>query len=278
MKLHAYAKVNLALDVCGKRPDGYHAVRMVMQSISLCDTVTLLPAAAGVHLTCSDPALPCGDGNLATRAAALFLVRTGLDAGVSLHLEKRIPSQAGLGGGSADAAAVLRGLDRLFDTRIPMETLLSWGLELGADVPFCLLGGTALAEGIGEQLTPLPGLPRTHLVVVKPAGGVSTPAAYGAIDALQPPPHADVDAVIAALSDPVRMARCMQNVFEAVVFPQMPVLGAVKRQLLELGAAGALMSGTGSAVFGVFRDLQAAQDAGAALQPGPHQVFLAHTL
>lgn len=278
MKIAAHAKVNLALDVCGRRPDGYHEVRMVMQETSLCDTLTIERAAYGVTLTCSDAALPCDENNLAYRAAALFLVRAGLGGGVTVHLEKCIPSQAGLGGGSADAAAVLKGMNALFATHIPTDTLMQWGLELGADVPFCILGGTALAEGIGEKLTPLPGLARTFLVIVKPDGGISTPAAYSAVDAMQPAPHADVDAVIAALDNPTRIAACMQNAFEAVVVPQMPVIGEIKRRLLALGADGAMMTGTGSAVFGLFSDEKTAQRAYDALRPEPHRVFFAHTL
>lgn len=278
MNIKAYAKVNLALDICCRRPDGYHTVRMVMQRISLCDEITLARADHGVALTCSDRALPCGEANLAYRAAALFLARAGVTGGVTIHLEKRIPSQAGLGGGSADAAAVLRGMDALFETRLPVDMLMAWGLELGADVPFCIIGGTALAEGIGEKLTALPAVSCTHLVILKPDGGISTPTAYGAIDALHPAPHADVDGVIAALGDPKMLAACMENVFEPVAIAQMPEIGWCKNRLLELGADGAMMTGTGSAVFGVFPSQAVAQSAFAALQCAPYRVFLAHTL
>lgn len=278
MKIAAYAKINLALDVCGRRPDGYHTVRMVMQRISLCDEIALERANQGITLTCSDRALPCDWGNLTYRAAALFLARAGVPGGVTIQLDKHIPSQAGLGGGSADAAAVLRGMDALFQTHLPVETLMEWGLKLGADVPFCIMGGTALAEGIGEKLTSLPSLPRTHLVIIKPDGGVSTPVAYGAIDTQRDVPHADVDGVIAALHDPQKLAAGMQNVFEAVVVQQMPEIGRCKNRLLELDADGAMMTGTGSAVFGLFSSRAAAQAAYDALQSAPYRVFLAHTL
>ncbi len=278
MKLRAYAKINLALDVCGRLENGYHAVRMVMQSVSLCDVVTMRCASNGIVLSCSDQSLPCDGENLAFRAAAIFLERTGIHGGVVIELEKHIPMQAGLGGGSADAAAVLRGMDMLYETHLPMDTLLEWGLELGADVPFCLLGGTALAQGIGERLTPLPGMPRIPVVLIKPEGGISTAWAYGALDALCPAPHADVDAVVRCLNHPKQLAGRMENVFEAVVLPKLPVIDGCKQRLLELGADGALMSGTGSAVFGLFSADDTAETACRTLLAEGRQAFLTHTV
>ncbi len=278
MKLNAYAKINLALDVCGRLENGYHAVRMVMQSVSLCDVVTMHRTSDGIVLSCSDQSLPCDGGNLAYRAAAIFLERTGIRGGVAIRLEKHIPAQAGLGGGSADAAAVLRGMDALYQTHLPMDTLLAWGLELGADVPFCLLGGTALAEGIGGCLTPLAGMPRTPVVLIKPEGGISTAWAYGILDQMRPAPHADVDAVVQCLDTPQRLAGRMENVFEPVVLPKFPAVGSCKRRLLELGANGALMSGTGSAVFGLFSDGGTAEAACRILLAEGMQAFLAYTV
>ena len=185
MKLPAPAKLNLSLDILGRREDGYHELSMVMLSVSLCDGIELnLTPKPGVLFSCSDPDVPGGEKNTACRAAALFLERAGLaeTTGVQIFLEKRIPSQAGMGGGSADAAAVLRGLNELTGFPLPEEDLFELGLQVGADVPFCLAGGVKLAQGVGERLSPAPELPPCAIVVCKPPVGVSTAEAFRRAD------------------------------------------------------------------------------------------------
>ena len=172
----APAKLNLSLDIVGVREDGYHLLRMIMQTIDLCDQI-VLERADEISLTCNLPELPCDERNLAVRAAHAFFERTGLPGGVRMTLDKNIPHGAGMGGGSADAAAVLKGLNELCGTDLSQQELCEIGLRLGADVPFCIVGGTQLAEGVGERLTPLPPLPDCFLLVAKPEQGVSTPEA-----------------------------------------------------------------------------------------------------
>ncbi len=296
--LWAHAKINLGLDVTGRRGDGYHLLRTVMQSIGLADRVFLeRTAEPGIALDCGDAALAADETNLAWRAAALFFRETGVSGGVRIRLEKHIPMGAGLAGGSTDAAAVLTGMDRLFDTGLGLEKLQTMGVRLGADIPFCLQGGTLLAEGIGEVLTPLPPCGDLTVLLAKPGVSVSTPAVYRALDAMDPP-HPDIDGLIRALgdgsvpgadpacvpgADPAcvpgagaaeeagtsaaeRLAPYLGNVLEDVTAPQIPVIGRIEEAMRRTGAAGACMSGSGPTVFGLFADRDAAQRAREALE------------
>lgn len=243
----ARAKVNLTLPVLGKRPDGYHEVDTVMHSITLADTVELAPAD-GLSLAV-EGAAPAGPDNLMWRAAALFLEETGAP-GTALRLVKRLPSEAGLGGGSADAAAVLRGLDRLYGTRLGAARLEAMGARLGADVPFCVASGCARCRGIGDELETLPPWPGLPLLIVKPAVSVSTGAAYGEIDRRGIAGRNTSDAMEAALHarDFAALAASLANTFEDALFPVTPALAAAARELRAFGAP-ALMSGSGSAFF-----------------------------
>lgn len=243
----ARAKVNLTLPVLGKRPDGYHEVDTVMHSITLADTVELA-RADGLSLAV-EGAAPAGPDNLMWRAAALFLEETGAP-GAALRLVKCLPSEAGLGGGSADAAAVLRGLDRLYGTRLGAARLEAMGARLGADVPFCVAGGCARCRGIGDELAPLPPWPGLPLLIVKPAVSVSTGAAYGEIDRRGIAGRNTSDAMEAALCarDFAALAASLANTFEDALFPVTPALAAAARELRAFGAP-ALMSGSGSAFF-----------------------------
>ncbi len=261
----APAKLNLALDVIGRRADGYHDLRTVMQTIDWCDTVTVDTADDGaVHLWC-DGGIPADETNIAYRAAVLFADAIGCKHGFAVKVEKSIPAQAGMAGGSTDGAAVLCGLNELMNFPLTPEQLLSLGAKLGADVPFCILGGTALANGIGTDLTPLPPIPSCFFVVSKPEGGVSTPEAYRLLDAAPTLVHPQVDALCEAIqtADLDGMLPHMMNSFEAPL--ALPHTDAITALLKVHGASAALLTGSGSAVFGVFKEQAAAETAAAVL-------------
>lgn len=251
--LQGYAKINLTLDVTGRREDGYHLLETILQSVSLSDTIHLrILDTPGIQLSCTDPRIPCDHTNTAWRAADLFLQHHQLNCGVAIGIEKRIPSQAGLAGGSADAAAVLAGLNEILETGDSAETLCELGVQIGADIPFCLRGGTRLAYGIGEELKELPPLPSCCIVVCKPPVDVSTRLAYERIDKGDLPVRPDTPAMLKALqnADLMEIAHLLCNVFEPVL--AFPEVASVRTQMLQNGALGACMSGSGSSVFGIF--------------------------
>jgi 4-diphosphocytidyl-2-C-methyl-D-erythritol kinase len=258
VSLYAYAKLNLALEVVGKREDGYHDMDMLMQSVSLCDTIHLNMLESGIRFTCNRSDLPCNSDNIAFAAAEKFFSFTGISGGVEISLEKQIPSQAGMAGGSADAAAVLHGLNRLYATDLSVSELCRVGVTLGADVPFCLVGGTAHVTGMGEKVEPAPPLPECFFIIVKPETGISTGAAFQAVDRCQSLQKADVQPVLdaAAARDMKRLALAMCNTFEQVT--ELEEVFEIKKMLLESGACGSLMSGSGSAVFGLFAERETA--------------------
>lgn len=264
---YAYAKINLSLDILGTLPNGYHEVRMIMQSLRLHDTVTLkITDTPGVTMTCSDTSLPVDEHNLAYRAAALFCDTYHVSEGIDLHLEKKIPVAAGLAGGSSDAAAVLRGLNEMYGKPATAVELAALGVKLGADVPYCLMLGTALSEGIGERLTALPSAPDCHCLLVKPAAGASTKQIYTDYDALVQTTdikHPDTDALLSALSagDYNTLVSGLCNVLEPVTTGLVPDIAVIKERLQALGANGVLMSGSGPTVFALFSDLEKAKRA-----------------
>ncbi len=274
MKIFAPAKVNLTLDITGRREDGYHLMEMVMQTVSLYDVVYLSRREAGIAFSCDAPHLPTDGRNLAVRAAEAFFARTGISGGAEVRLLKRIPSGAGMGGGSADAAAVLAGLNRLYAASLSGEALMELGLSLGADVPFCLAGGTALVQGVGERITPLPALPTCSLVVVKPRFSVNTKNAFSLFDQKTCSRHPRREAVLAAVArrDLPAIARELCNVFEETV-PYRELAG-IKDALLACGAMGAVMTGSGSAVFGIFPKKQDAARCTAKLRGPDRNVWL----
>ncbi|MBQ9414472.1 MAG: 4-(cytidine 5'-diphospho)-2-C-methyl-D-erythritol kinase [Clostridia bacterium] len=250
VRVTAPAKINLTLYVEGKRADGYHELTSVFQTVTLADTV-ILEQADHIKLSCSDPALPTDERNTAHRAAAAFFAATGIQGGATIHIEKRIPQQAGLGGGSADAAGVLVGLNALYDAGLSTADLCRIGASVGADVPFCVAGGTAMVTGIGEILRPLPPMPDCAIAIVKPPIGVSTKEAYQAVDALPKSP-ADRDAMCRALQngDLIAIARLLDNDFERALC--LPEVERAKDQLRSFSPLGVSMSGSGSAVFALF--------------------------
>ena len=264
---YAYAKINLSLDILGTLPNGYHEVRMIMQSLQLHDTITLkISTSSGITMTCSDTTLPADERNLAYRAAVLFCDTYKVSDGIMLHLEKKIPVAAGLAGGSSDAAAVLRGLNEMYGCPATADELAALGVKLGADVPYCLMLGTALSEGIGERLTPLSAAPDCHCLLVKPAAGASTKQIYTDYDALAQTTeikHPDTNTLLCALSagDYNTLVSGLCNVLEPVTMKLVPDIAVIKNALQDLGADGVLMSGSGPTVFALFSNPETAKRA-----------------
>lgn len=301
LTLKAPAKINWTLDILGTRGDGYHLMDMLMQSVSLCDTLWLEEAAA---LTLENAADETGkptqaademasavvtfdERNLVYRAAKLLRDTCGVEKGARMRLYKQIPSGAGMGGGSADAAAALKGLNELWDLHLSQQELLSLGLKLGADVPFMLTGGLARVGGIGEEISPLSPAPVVHLVMLQPCAGLSTKEVFGAFDALDPAllTRPDNETAQRALlsGDLKRLGKAMNNVLEGVSIPVRPAIAEAARALEALGAVRGMMTGSGSVVYGVFESAQQAEEAAGRLRPfalqnGWGEVWTAHTL
>ena len=261
----AYAKLNISLDVSKPREDGYHDMVMVMQTVTLCDDITIRLLESGPVTASSNLRyIPGDDRNLAVKAAKLYLKKTGREQlGAKIHIQKRIPVGAGMAGGSSDAAAVLRGLNTVFGNELSRNDLMILAGATGSDVAFCLLGGTALAEGRGEILTPLRPFPACFFVICKPEYSVSTPELFQALDKMKIRVHPDTQGLLEAVktADLKQICRRMYNVFEDVPDRRMKTIAEIKRKLMNAGAQGAVMTGTGSAVFGVFRDENKAEKA-----------------
>ncbi|NJD01783.1 MAG: 4-(cytidine 5'-diphospho)-2-C-methyl-D-erythritol kinase [Ruminiclostridium sp.] len=262
-ELFAYAKINLSLDVIGKRDDGYHELRMIMQSIKLHDIVHIETAASGIAVSCDNKQVPSDLENIAGKAALLITGKFGIKGGLKIYVKKNIPVAAGLAGGSADAAAVLKGINDLFSLGVSNTGLMAMGKQIGADVPFCIAGGTMLAEGIGEKLTALASFSGVNLVLIKPKIGVSTAWVYKNLDIGKIINRPDTEKLIAALgnSDINQVAANMKNVLEGVTIPSYNVIQEAKDRLIEMGAIGSMMSGSGPAVFGIFTDRHKAEKA-----------------
>ena len=273
-----YAKLNYSLDVHAKRPDGYHDLTMVMGSVSLWDDVTASLRTDGrIEAVCSLPWLPRDERNLAVRAARVFFDALGeASLGADIHIQKRVPVGAGMAGGSTDAAAALRALNRLTGAGLSAEKLRSLALAVGSDVPYCVTGGMMLAEGRGEILTPLPELPGGWIVICKPAFSISTAELFARIDKRRTTAHPDTQGLCAALraGDLCGAARRMYNVFEEALPRSSAAVGAIRGALLDAGALGAVMTGTGSAVFGVFEEKTAAAAAHERLSRSYRECFL----
>lgn len=279
IKLKAMAKINLGLDVLRKREDGYHELRMIMQTVRLFDRIQLtVTETPGIRVKTNLSFLPVDEGNLVYRAAKLLMDEAQVKKGLFIHLEKHIPVAAGMAGGSSDAAAVLVGVNRLFHMGFTLEELMERGVRLGADVPYCILRGTALAEGIGEKLTALPAPPPCHVLIAKPKVHVSTKFVYGNLKAHELMEHPDIDGQIQALRDGdlYRMAELMGNVLETVTIPAYPVVQEIKDIMKKQGAVNAMMSGSGPTVFGLFDDKTKARKAYEKLRRGSiaKQVYL----
>ena len=274
----APAKVNLALDILGTRPDGYHDMRMVMQTISLCDTVTVEETVAGFELRTDGDFIPAGKKTLEQRAAETFFAAIGKPVpGLAVTLEKVTPAYAGLGGGSADVAALLRVLRDTYAPDMPTAELERIGFAVGSDMPFCIHGGTCLAEGRGEVLTDLPPLPDCWLVLCKPDFGIPTPTLFARVDGGELTRRPDIGGMMAALQagDLESVAKRLGNVFEEVLPEAYHEVFAIKHRLLELGALNAAMSGSGPTVFGIFREKAVAKRALEMLKETYAQTYLA---
>jgi 4-diphosphocytidyl-2-C-methyl-D-erythritol kinase len=284
LTIPAYAKINLSLDVLHRRKDGYHDLHMVMQQVALCDHIYIrLSSVPGIHLKTDAAFLPSKRGNIAWRAAELLGTKSGInlaETGVEIEIKKRIPIAAGLAGGSADAAAVLKGLNQLWRLGMSIEELQMLGLQLGADVPYCLMGGTALAEGIGDRLTPLVLAKNFWVVLVKPAISVSTREVFQRLNLGCIHQRPDNMALISAMknADVRGMAEAMANVLETVTIPLVPEIDEIKHKMLEFNATASLMSGSGPTVFGLFKDREKAQAAGSKLSLIYQEVQVTHTL
>lgn len=266
ISLQAYAKINLGLDVIRKREDGYHEVRMIMQSISLADTLVLRKSSeAGIHLRNHDgienPDVPMDSTNLVYRAIQMLKEEFQITEGIEAVLTKRIPVAAGMAGGSTDAATALKGMNQLFSLGLSTQELCKRGVRLGADIPYCIQGGTALSEGIGEILTPLPKMPDCYILIAKPPINVSTAFVYGNLKANELKEHPDIDGMIQAIhqQDLSGIASRLGNVLETVTIPAYPVISDIKKIMVEYGAMQSLMSGSGPTVFGIFTEEQKAQ-------------------
>ena len=281
MLIRANAKINWTLDTVGVRADGYHLLDMLMQSISLHDTLTIEPAAELAFSADGATRVPQDESNLALRAALALRQHTGTARGAMIHLHKRIPSGAGLGGGSADAAAVLRGLNTLWNLNLPQETLLQIGLTLGADVPFCLTGGLAHVQGIGERIAPLPCARVYHLVVIQPCRGLSTPQVFRALDGMDvSASRPDTTQALSALTGGSLslLADSLGNTLQPVAVSLRPQIRQAVSCLREHGARAAQMTGSGSAVFGVFATAAAARTAHTALSRRYPHCYLTQTI
>lgn len=259
IRLKARAKINLGLDVLGKREDGYHEVRMVMQTIGIYDRLILtkIPEEE-IHITSNLAFLPVNENNLIYKAIKLLKDEYHFPGGVSVDLNKFIPVAAGMAGGSTDAASTMFGVNRLFGLNLSMGKMMELGVRLGADVPYCVMRGTALAEGIGEKLTRITPVPHMWILIAKPQINVSTRLVYEQLDMGGIQKHPDIDGIIRAIEaqDVVRIAQSMGNVLENVTVPLYPVIETIKQDMLSHGAINAMMSGSGPTVFGIFPDEQ----------------------
>ena len=269
VRIRAHGKINLGLDVLRKREDGYHEVRMIMQSVGLYDNIEIVnlgqsqTGKAEIDVETNLRYLPNNENNLAYKAALLLMEEFYISAHISIKIRKMIPVAAGMAGGSADAAAVLKGINKLFGLRLTNEELKKRGVTLGADIPYCIDGGTALSEGIGEILTPLPPMPPCIILLVKPPINVSTKLVYGKLDAGNIDYHPDIDGMINAIKNGSlkELADKMGNVLATVTEGEYPIVTEIREKMVSMGALNAMMSGSGPTVFGIFDNRELAKEA-----------------
>ena len=266
MRLKALAKINLGLDVLRRKEDGYHEVKMIMQTINLHDQIHMKKIEEDeIRVRTNLYYLPTNENNLVYKAAKMLKDEFNLPGGISINLKKVIPVAAGMAGGSSDAAAVLFGMNKMYGLKLSMQELKDRGVKLGADVPYCIMRGTALAEGIGEKLTKLPAMPKCHILIAKPPINVSTKFVYENLHAndLKPEDHPPVDVQLEALKegDLEKLVANMGNVLERVTVPEYPVINEIKQHMVDNGAMGAMMSGSGPTVFGIFTSYAKAKEA-----------------
>lgn len=269
LELKALGKINLGLDVLGRRENGYHDVRMVMQTVYLYDRIIMKKSKTpGIRLETNLYYLPVNENNLAYQAAQMLMDEFHIKEGVSIQLDKHIPVAAGMAGGSSNAAAVLFGMNRMFSLGLSQKELMERGVKLGADVPYCIMRGTVLAEGIGEILTPLSPMPKCYVLIAKPAISVSTKMVYEKLDSHEIEDHPDIDGILAGLKagDLKKVAGSMGNVLERVTVDAYPVIDQIKKMMIKEGALNAMMSGSGPTVFGIFEEKATARKAADAIR------------
>lgn len=280
MKIRAYAKVNISLDVVGKREDGYHLLKMIMQNIDLYDEIIVEKQSSDITIECNKNYVPIDSRNLAYKAAMVFKERYNISEGVKIKIFKNIPVSAGLAGGSTDAAAVLKVMNKLFEVNAPKEELMELGLKLGADIPYCIQGGTALCEGVGEIITPLKPFKDKIIVLVKPSFGVSTKEVYKNFELEKVKKHPETEALINAMAkDDLRyVAYNMRNLLENVTLKKHKVLINLKEEMNKYGAINSMMSGSGPTVFAFFDDMLKAQKCFEKMKEKYNEVFLTRTI
>lgn len=283
VRTRAHGKINLGLDVLRKREDGYHEVRMIMQQVGLYDGIEIqrIGAIRGfrhIGIETNLKYLPANENNLAYKAAELLMDEFNIQESIHIKIRKMLPVAAGMAGGSSDAAAVLKGINKMYCLGLTDVQLKDRGVRLGADIPYCISGGTVLAEGIGEILTTLPPMPKCYILLAKPGISLSTRVVYGKLRAEEIEHHPDIYGIIQAIQDRdiVSMAMRMGNVLETVTIPEYPVIGEIKKIMMNMGALNSIMSGSGPTVFGIFNDVDIAKNAYMALKGNPNcrQVFI----
>ena len=281
MKIKAYAKINISLDIGGKREsDGYHLLKMIMQNIDLYDEISIEKQKEGITISCNKNYVPTDSRNLAYKAASLFKETYNIDDGVHIDIVKNIPVSAGLAGGSTDAAAVLKLMNKIFEVNASDEELMNIGLKLGADIPYCINGGTALCEGIGEKITTLQPFKDKILVLVKPSFGVSTKEVYKSFNLDRVRVHPKTDSLIEAMEndDLYYVANNMKNLLENVTLRKHNILIKIKEEMNRYGAVGSMMSGSGPSVFAFFDDMLKAQRCYEKMKESYKEVFLTRTI
>lgn len=280
MKIKAYAKINIALDVVGKRDDGYHLLRMIMQTIDLYDIIEIEKINSGIKLKCNKHYVPTDERNLAHKAAKLFMETYSIKDGVDINLIKNIPVSAGLAGGSTNAAGVLKLMNKLFDVNADDEELRALGLKLGADVPYCISGGTALCEGIGEKITQLKPFKDKILVLIKPPFGVSTKEVYKNFDLSKVIFHPKIEELIQGMEndDIYFVANNMKNLLENVTLKKHKIISSIKEEIKLNNAIGTMMSGSGPTVFAFFEDMLKAQNCYENMKKKYKDVFITRTI
>lgn len=280
MRTKAYAKVNISLDVVGKREDGYHLLQMIMQSIDLYDEISIEKQGEDITIKCNKPYVPTDERNLAYKAAKLFKEKYKISSGVNIYIKKNIPVCAGLAGGSTDGATVLKIMNSLFNVNASYEELAELGLKLGADVPYCIKGGTALCEGIGENVTELKSFKDKIIVLVKPPFGVSTKSVYQEFKLEKVKNHPSTDLLIKGIENDDLKLICsnMKNLLENVTLRKHKILIDIKEQIRSYGALGVMMSGSGPTVFGFFDDMLKAQKCFEKMREKYNDVFITRTI
>lgn len=276
----AAAKINLAIDVLRKRPDGYHDVSMIMQSVALYDTITVRALKGEIKVTSNTDNIPTDKGNIVYKAAEFLKTKYNVKEGALINIEKTIPVAAGLAGGSADAALTLKLLNKVWNLRLSKNEILEAGKKLGSDVPFCIQGGTALAEGLGEKLTPLSGIPDCLILLAKPAMTISTKEVYEGLNLADIKERPDIKNMINCIDEKnlEGIAANMCNVLETVTVKKCPKIEELKEKLVEYGALGSMMSGSGPTVFGIFKDNSSAYNAYDHIKDMVSEVFVVKTI